>query len=151
VRVLLDECIDWRLARDLGSHDVKTTQQMGWTGIKNGESLMANANAPGSSPGSSTAAAMPLCAEDGPAPAVLIAELPRLVQVATLRSFVAQGSLQMREHLFQRHRLTLEILHAPHRGSRPVGQFAIGFEHPETLDILPELCRLSLGESHLRA
>jgi hypothetical protein len=39
VRVLLDECIDWRLARDLGSHDVKTTQQMGWTGIKNGELL----------------------------------------------------------------------------------------------------------------
>jgi predicted nuclease of predicted toxin-antitoxin system len=39
VRVLLDECVDWRLARDLSGHDVKTAQQMGWTGITNGELL----------------------------------------------------------------------------------------------------------------
>jgi predicted nuclease of predicted toxin-antitoxin system len=39
VRVLLDECVDWRLARDLASHDVKTVQEMGWAGVKNGELL----------------------------------------------------------------------------------------------------------------
>jgi hypothetical protein len=30
VRVLLDECIDWRLGRELASHEVKTARQMGW-------------------------------------------------------------------------------------------------------------------------
>jgi hypothetical protein len=39
VRVLLDECIDWRLARDIIGHDVKTAHQMGWTAIKNGALL----------------------------------------------------------------------------------------------------------------
>jgi predicted nuclease of predicted toxin-antitoxin system len=39
VRILLDECVDWRLARDIADHDVKTTRQMGWTTIKNGELL----------------------------------------------------------------------------------------------------------------
>jgi hypothetical protein len=39
VRVLLDECIDWRLARQIAGHDVKTARQMGWTAIKNGELL----------------------------------------------------------------------------------------------------------------
>jgi hypothetical protein len=39
VRVLLDECVDWRLSRDLVGHDVKTAQQMGWATIKNGELL----------------------------------------------------------------------------------------------------------------
>ena len=39
MRVLLDECVDWRLARDLSAHDVKTAQQMGWIGITNGEPL----------------------------------------------------------------------------------------------------------------
>jgi hypothetical protein len=39
VKVLLDECVDWRLARDLVGHDVKTARQMGWTTIKNGELL----------------------------------------------------------------------------------------------------------------
>jgi hypothetical protein len=39
VKVLLDECVDWRLARDIIGHDVKTTRQMGWTAIKNGELL----------------------------------------------------------------------------------------------------------------
>jgi hypothetical protein len=37
--VLLDECVDWRLARDIVGHDVKTARQMGWTTIKNGELL----------------------------------------------------------------------------------------------------------------
>jgi predicted nuclease of predicted toxin-antitoxin system len=39
VKVLLDECIDWRLARDITGHDVKTARQMGWTTITNGELL----------------------------------------------------------------------------------------------------------------
>jgi hypothetical protein len=41
VRIFLDECIDWRLSRDLAAHDVKTARQMGWTAIKkNGELLV---------------------------------------------------------------------------------------------------------------
>lgn len=36
MRVFIDECIDWRLARDIAGHDVKTAHQMGWSGIKNG-------------------------------------------------------------------------------------------------------------------
>jgi hypothetical protein len=38
VRVLLDECVDWRLGRELAIHEVKTARQMGWT-LKNGELL----------------------------------------------------------------------------------------------------------------
>ncbi len=36
MKLLLDECIDRRLAKDLEGHDVKTVPQMGWAGIKNG-------------------------------------------------------------------------------------------------------------------
>lgn len=39
MKVLLDECVDWRLSRDIVGHEVKTARQMGWTGIKNGELL----------------------------------------------------------------------------------------------------------------
>ena len=39
MRVLLDECVDWRLGRELASYDVKTTRQMGWMSLKNGELL----------------------------------------------------------------------------------------------------------------
>jgi len=39
VKILLDECVDWRLARDLAGHDVKTAREMGWAAIKNGELL----------------------------------------------------------------------------------------------------------------
>ncbi len=39
MRVFLDECIDWRLARDISGHDVRTARQMGWTSIKNGALL----------------------------------------------------------------------------------------------------------------
>jgi predicted nuclease of predicted toxin-antitoxin system len=39
VRVLIDECVDWRLSRDVIGHDVKTARQMGWATIKNGELL----------------------------------------------------------------------------------------------------------------
>jgi len=37
--VLLDECLDWRLARDIVVHEVKTARQMGWAAITNGELL----------------------------------------------------------------------------------------------------------------
>jgi hypothetical protein len=40
VKVLLDECVDWRLAREIVGHDVRTARQMGWTAIKNGELLV---------------------------------------------------------------------------------------------------------------
>ena len=39
MKVLLDECVDWRLARDMVGHDVKTARQMGWTTIENGALL----------------------------------------------------------------------------------------------------------------
>ncbi|HVH75760.1 MAG TPA: DUF5615 family PIN-like protein [Stellaceae bacterium] len=39
MRVFLDECVDWRLSRDIIGHQVMTARQMGWTSIKNGELL----------------------------------------------------------------------------------------------------------------
>jgi hypothetical protein len=39
VKLLLDECLDWRLRRDLPGHEVKTVQEMGWCGFKNGRLL----------------------------------------------------------------------------------------------------------------
>jgi len=39
VRVLLDECVDWRLSRTLTGHEVRSARQMGWSAIKNGELL----------------------------------------------------------------------------------------------------------------
>jgi hypothetical protein len=37
--VLLDECVDRRLASDILGHDVKTSPEMGWAGLANGELL----------------------------------------------------------------------------------------------------------------
>lgn len=39
MKVFLDECVDWRLSRDIVGHEVRTARQMGWTAIKNGELL----------------------------------------------------------------------------------------------------------------
>src|ERR1700738_1011828 len=39
MRVFLDECVDWRLARDLIGHQVMTARQMGWSSIENGRLL----------------------------------------------------------------------------------------------------------------
>lgn len=39
MKVLVDECVDWRLSRDIVGHEVKTARQMGWSTIKNGELL----------------------------------------------------------------------------------------------------------------
>jgi len=37
LKILLDECLDRRLAREISGHEVKTVPQMKWAGIKNGE------------------------------------------------------------------------------------------------------------------
>ena len=39
MRVLLDECVDWRLLRDLAPHEAKTVKQLGWTNVRNGALL----------------------------------------------------------------------------------------------------------------
>ncbi|HWZ39409.1 MAG TPA: DUF5615 family PIN-like protein [Bradyrhizobium sp.] len=39
MKVFLDECVDWRLVRDIAGHEARTARQMGWTAIKNGELL----------------------------------------------------------------------------------------------------------------
>ena len=39
MNILIDECIDRRLARQLSGHTVKTVPQMGWAGIKDAELL----------------------------------------------------------------------------------------------------------------
>jgi hypothetical protein len=39
VRILLDECIDHRLAKDITGHEVSTVMRMGWGGKRNGELL----------------------------------------------------------------------------------------------------------------
>ncbi|MSR64308.1 MAG: hypothetical protein EXS18_00820 [Verrucomicrobiae bacterium] len=39
MRVLLDECLPRRLRRGLPGHEVKTTVEMGWGGLKNGALL----------------------------------------------------------------------------------------------------------------
>lgn len=37
--MLLDECVDRRLAKELSGHEVKTVPQAGWAGLKNGALL----------------------------------------------------------------------------------------------------------------
>ena len=39
MRILLDECVDRRFAKELQGHFVETVPQMGWATIKNGELL----------------------------------------------------------------------------------------------------------------
>ena len=39
MKVLLDECVDWRLSRDIVGHEVRTARQMRWSAVKNGELL----------------------------------------------------------------------------------------------------------------
>ena len=39
MRLLLDECVPKRLKRELPGHEVRTVQDMGWAGIKNGALL----------------------------------------------------------------------------------------------------------------
>ena len=39
MRVLIDECLNWRLGRALTGHYAVSAQRMGWSGIKNGQLL----------------------------------------------------------------------------------------------------------------
>ena len=39
MRILIDECLDWRLSRALSGHECASVQKMGWGGIKNGNLL----------------------------------------------------------------------------------------------------------------
>ena len=39
MRILIDECLDWRLGRALTGHDCVSVQKQGWGGIKNGRLL----------------------------------------------------------------------------------------------------------------
>jgi len=45
VKVLLDECVNQRLARDFIGHEVSTVEQMGWKSKENGELLALAAKA----------------------------------------------------------------------------------------------------------
>ena len=39
MKILLDECVPAQVRNALAGHEVSTVQQMGWTGLKNGELL----------------------------------------------------------------------------------------------------------------
>ncbi len=39
MRILIDECLNWRLARGLSPHYAIAAQKMGWTGVQNGRLL----------------------------------------------------------------------------------------------------------------
>jgi predicted nuclease of predicted toxin-antitoxin system len=39
MRILIDECLNWRLARALTGHYAISVQKMGWDGLTNGELL----------------------------------------------------------------------------------------------------------------
>ena len=39
MKILLDECVDFRLGRDLTGHEVSTVGRMGWRGKANGKLL----------------------------------------------------------------------------------------------------------------
>ncbi len=39
MRILIDECLNWRLSRALTGHYAVSAQKMGWGGIKNGALL----------------------------------------------------------------------------------------------------------------
>jgi hypothetical protein len=39
MKLLLDECIDRKLAKEFVGYEVKTVPQMGWAGVKNGQLL----------------------------------------------------------------------------------------------------------------
>ena len=45
MRILIDECLNRRLRRALPGHQVSSVQEMGWSGLRNGELLAAMAEA----------------------------------------------------------------------------------------------------------
>lgn len=44
MKILLDECVDQRLAEDFTGHEALTVAQMGWKSKQNGELLTLGAN-----------------------------------------------------------------------------------------------------------
>ena len=40
MKLLLDECVDHRLAKDISGHETSSVNRRGWNGTKNGELLM---------------------------------------------------------------------------------------------------------------
>jgi hypothetical protein len=43
VKILLDNCVDWRVGRLLPTHDVKHAKDLGWASLENGHLLTAAA------------------------------------------------------------------------------------------------------------
>ena len=39
MRLIIDECLNWRLSRALAGHYCATVSRMGWSGVKNGRLL----------------------------------------------------------------------------------------------------------------
>jgi predicted nuclease of predicted toxin-antitoxin system len=39
MRILIDECLDWRLCRAVAEHQCTTVQEAGWEGLTNGQLL----------------------------------------------------------------------------------------------------------------
>ncbi len=39
MKILLDECVDGRWAREFAGHEISTVKQMGWNGKQNGDLL----------------------------------------------------------------------------------------------------------------
>jgi predicted nuclease of predicted toxin-antitoxin system len=39
MKILLDECVPWPLAKHLAGHSCSSVQRAGWTGTKNGDLL----------------------------------------------------------------------------------------------------------------
>ena len=39
MRILIDECLNWRLGRALTGHYAVSAQKMGWSGVQNGKLL----------------------------------------------------------------------------------------------------------------
>lgn len=39
MRILIDECLDWRMCRSLTGHECSSVRKMGWDGLRNGELL----------------------------------------------------------------------------------------------------------------
>ena len=39
MKIILDECIDRRLGREISGHEARTVPQEGWASLKNGELL----------------------------------------------------------------------------------------------------------------
>ena len=40
MKILLDECLNWRLKKEFEPHEVFTVQDMGWSGITNGKLMV---------------------------------------------------------------------------------------------------------------